>query len=732
MSSFLSQLKKDDGSSTPSDSGSDKDKNKENEDGNKSDASSSDDDVEIVANADLLTTDKFLEKERRYWQEHNEIEQKEYKAKKFPKKTIAKWKAQIKREKKQETDKNIKSTFTEKISDMVRGKSNVPKTTKREMEEALDNYEDHIPRKFAVVVSEMRVKFPVLQKGEEDSENLHNDPANINCFVQLEFGGDFEEYKVLEPGMEDPQIYALGKRGTIVRSPELGHVVRGHHYRLPFSERFEWTGTYHQVQTQPLIVSVWRHRKASVNAFMGESRQTLATYADGPIFSTIDLFMPKKDQESLGVKYGTEDPKPTCTVELLLQFQEVFDFHLCFQFWNGRNFSLPPNKGWNPFTRNTASSASGVSDSGTEGGSRPSSPASQFRKKKSFTKHLADSLTDAFQNKVDPYIIIKLKPPANRRKIKHSIIAPKIQSRPEYDTGTPSWMEVGEFSLRCTANELQNTKLEVIVKDTAPGTDPELGRGILSMNGVLDSRYLQGYLHHPKGATHKPNENLPFVAGAVCFRDLPRFRQHGDYVEMDKNGTYLVLKFDKINKVLTADNRSPGQINTIITAGFDGCVHRTRIVLGTEKPDFDGFEMAFDFRLWNFEPGVDFEDLDDKEVKLLEEEISEKKVVRIDVWVARKGNSHEVCGANLPVHDEEETWDEADMDHAGGRTQKFNSVHSARRRYFVKRFIFHFHFALVSFIFCSNDLKNLSIQFQVAILCLVRFFVTSGGSRGRV
>ena len=190
-------------------------------------------------------------------------------------------------------------------------------------EVVIDGHRNHVPRRWSVRIWNLQV------------ESLIKDECM--CFLNINWAGDRRECRIKtgegiawwDVLSETEVVWGMGSEPLCLRTDVMELKEKG---RLSFKNEFgfEWHGSYADLQSQCMVIELWRYNRFRANTLDSTHKAVLDTYASGPVFLEVGLTKALK-QDDLEGGGGFSDDKatpPRFKVTFQLYFQELYDFEL--------------------------------------------------------------------------------------------------------------------------------------------------------------------------------------------------------------------------------------------------------------------------------------------------------------------------------------------------------------------------------------------------------------------
>lgn len=439
-------------------------------------------------------------------------------------------------------------------------------------------------------------------------------PDDITTFAHITFGGTREEFAVKVDESNKRQIWVAGDEGNELYTPVVtldglkGNATRvfdatqgppadGEYMEFNFDERFEWYGSYLDLERQTLRVELWNWARFRVNKFDSFYEEPLITFAKGPIFNEVPFV-------KLG-KFGHRTVRAFLSFKLY--FQEIYEFELNFSFWRASYL---------PTCKTLYERLLGNQFEFQEPEERASLLEADKRDIRTISALSYDSVKQS----------LKLVTPSN---VRHLAISKTLKAKAaENARGFVEWEEWtwGNHAaiFRGTVSDLNNAVLQAKIRSrerwrsvglpasgTCGGGGAPRGSTLNSMPLVVAQVPLRGVLDKSDIRANLLPENWVFEAengrfaykmqcgvlqGNIGIAHQPRYMQLEDLAdEIDFRKRYLFVKVVKVDAVITPDTRPTDELDTFVEVNFDGMTKRTRVIQNDPSPAYNDefiFELA--------------------------------------------------------------------------------------------------------------------------------------------
>eukprot|EP00928_Gymnodinium_smaydae_P045195 TRINITY_DN30156_c0_g2_i2.p1 TRINITY_DN30156_c0_g2~~TRINITY_DN30156_c0_g2_i2.p1 ORF type:complete len:2939 (+),score=602.76 TRINITY_DN30156_c0_g2_i2:113-8929(+) len=511
-------------------------------------------------------------------------------------------------------------------------------------------------------------------------ENVTSPPEKIVVFFNFIFGGTREEFLVYGDDKTKTKIWVNGIEGYTIRTEVIyDEPGDGEATPLHMDQKFEWHGSYLDLEEHSLRIETWNWSRWRVNKLDSVHTQLLVSYAKGAIYN--EVYTVRTD------KFGFETAR--CKLSFRLFFQEIYDFELEFKQWRsscgltckvaieqlcsaGKALSNAESMGGNKTVTKRSTRVSAASARGSVSTTKSQRVSAIFG-----GHHVDDDDEDDDDPKskgMPPYAKkLFLETPGNpKHHVSQSYVSTNYAS---YENGVVDWSfkRNPKVYFRGSVSDFNNASLTamVVTKEKKKTLDKsirklvtvrkkglELSATALRLKGALENTSMRAdmlpapWFYDVPGGELAGKLKFGRLEGNLSVANHPRFKQTDDANESMDFSTkrYLFVKVLKIDAVVTPGTQSLDEIDTFVNVSFDGEGKRTRVCQNDISPSYNEelvFELKLSSSIFRKKGGKQTEPDD---TKMTWEEIGNKGHIFFDVWMEGLLAQHHLgrCEVSLP------------------------------------------------------------------------------------
>ena len=476
-----------------------------------------------------------------------------------------------------------------------------------ELDKGSDGHNNHIMRRWAVRLWNFQL------------ESLIKDEAMV--FVNINWGGSREEARIKTGEGEkwwqflsDTEVvWGLGSEPYCLRSDVEELKEKG---KIAFKNefRFEWIGSYAELETQQMTIEVWRWNKFRANTLDSVHRATLVSYATGPVFQSISLAkasIAKLD----GFVINNKEELPRFRGTFQLYFQEIYDFELhvidvqAVGLLGHSQLSKAKPDDFSKFSRQQSSlsvlpSGEGddsamvrsIYDDTDESGEEEEDKSAIESGKKFGVKKMK-------KYRAKRRVQLEIRNPSVIYSMRRGVMMVRSELR-KIDRGNMSgidrWGNVGKIFYRGTLADLDNDllRLQIFETNMLSPVPTVVGEASVSLRGVYEYGTVGGACYLPewvvkraRAASEQMKQLIKASVGRfeakIMVDNLPKYRQSGELCDMVNDKAYLLVKVLRVDRVAVPDQRPMNQCDSAVQVQFSGNSYETDVQQDSVTPQFD-------------------------------------------------------------------------------------------------------------------------------------------------
>ena len=492
-----------------------------------------------------------------------------------------------------------------------------------------DGHKRHVQRRWAVRLWNLNV------------ESLIRDDCHV--FINIDWGGDREEARIRTGEgtrwwqfLSDSEVvWGMGAEPLSLRSDAMELEEKG---KVAFQNEFEfeWRGSYADLETQSMIVQLWRYNQFRANTLDSNHKSTLLSYATGPVFQEIELVRANIATTD-GILADEKDALPRFRVSFQLYFQEIYDFELhiidvqAFGLMSGNALEKAQTADFIKASKNTGASSmlmgpdadEGVavsifdasdsshdegSDDETRRGVNRVSLATVGLKRLSVGIGEAVGVRQAKEadvSKLKRRVALEVQNRSFGSKIRKGTMSVRSEAR-KVDKGHSSldrWGNVGRIHYRGTWADLDNDLLhfKFLESKALDPLDTVIAEASVSLRGVAEYGAISGTCSVPdwvvKKARNKaisPDEVKQVMKATVgrfeakiTVENQPKYKQSGELCDMVNDKAYLLVRVLRVDRLALPDQRPINQCDSAVQVQFSGNSYETEVRQDTISPQFN-------------------------------------------------------------------------------------------------------------------------------------------------
>ena len=462
-------------------------------------------------------------------------------------------------------------------------------------------------------------------------------------FLNINWGGSREEARIRTGEgvhwwqcMSDSEVvWGTGSEPRCLRSSVLPLKEKAK-LVFPNEYRFEWRGSYSELESDNMVIELWRWNKFRANTIDAVYKQPLVACATGPVFQEVQLVRANIAQVN-GIVINDAEELPRFRVAFQLYFQEIYDFELnivdvqasglireadltnqkSLDYSRSGKTSLTAlnDDGHTVFNPSDSSDSDASDDETTlrrRRSARPLSPTALSRAGSHFGESPSSKKTAT--TKLKRRAVLKIENPSIGFKLRRGAMVVR-SSLSRVDKGQSSadrWGNIGRILYRGTFADLDNDLLQVeFFESGSINPVPTLiARASVSLRGVYEFGTVLGPCSVPEWAVAAARSRLgpesvkqvmKANAGSfeakVTVENLPKYKQTGELCDMVASKAYLLVKVLRVDRVAIPDQRPISQCDSAVQVQFSGNSYETEVRQDTISPQFNQefyFELKTD------------------------------------------------------------------------------------------------------------------------------------------
>ena len=488
-----------------------------------------------------------------------------------------------------------------------------------------DGHKRHVQRRWAVRLWNLHV------------ESLIRDDCEV--FINIDWGGEREEARIRTGEgtrwwqflTDSEVVWGMGAEPLSLRSDVMQLAEKG---RVSFQNEFEfeWRGSYADLESQNMVVQLWRFNRYRANTLDSNHKSTLHSYAVGPVFQEIELVRANIASAEDGIILDEKDALPRFRVTFQLYFQEIYDFELnivdvqAFGLMTGSALEKAQAKDFMKSSNTLAvqgdTDPDGVAvsildasdPSQDEDSDREKGRRSSIRRSSVGLRRLSVGIAAAAG--------IKAKKEADTTKLKRRVALEvlnrtfgsrikkgnmSVRSEPrKLDKGHSTidrWGNVGKIYYRGTWADLDNDLLHLKFLESK-ALDPVstvIAQASVSLRGVAEYGTISGTCAVPdwvvkkaKSKASSPEEVKQVMKATVgrfeakiSVENQPKYRQSGELCDMVNDKAYLLVRVLRVDRLALPDQRPINQCDSAVQVQFSGNSYETEVRQDTISPQFN-------------------------------------------------------------------------------------------------------------------------------------------------
>ena len=433
-----------------------------------------------------------------------------------------------------------------------------------ELDKGTDGHKQLVVRRWAVRLWNFQLESQVV------------DEAMV--FMNINWGGDRQEARIRtgEGGrwwqfFNDPEVvWGTGSEPRSFRS-DVEHLKEKGTILFKNELKFEWKGSYDELETQQMSVEVWRWNKFRANTLDSVHRASLVSYATGPVLQEISLVKASMMKSEGFVISDNKSDLPRFRLTFQVYFQEIYDFelHVIDVQALGLMEVTKKNSTENALHQNKKNTESIFDDSDVMSEEEEDEVDEAATDKKKNHNRLSKRTKRRVQ--------IEVRNPSMMHRLRRGEMSIKSAFR-RVDRGD-RWGDVGRIYYRGTLADLDNDSLRVkFYESSFMSPVPRLvGDASVSLRGVYEFGSLAGTCGGGGSFEAK-----------ITVENMPKYRQSGELCDMIlSEKAYLLVHVLRVDRVAVPDQRPLNQCDTAVQVQFGGNSYETEVQQDSISPQFN-------------------------------------------------------------------------------------------------------------------------------------------------
>ena len=505
-----------------------------------------------------------------------------------------------------------------------------------------DGYKRHVPRRWAVRIWNLQI------------ESLIKDEGMV--FININWGGDREEARIRTGEgdkwwqiLSDSEVvWGMGSDPQCIRTDVMVLTEKGQiEFENEFS--FEWRGSYDELETQNMVVELWRWNKYRANTLDSVHKASLVSYATGPVFQDISLCKATTANVDASVVMDDKESLPRFEARFQLYFQELYDFELnvidlqAFGLMSETELRKSRPSDFTKITKMYASGTSRQDDDKvqsiwdmSESSEDSDDEKVTARKRRRSTRRSGTAGVQAFQRtatrrlsvenrggelmvvpnpKLKRRAVINIKNPSLLHKLRRGRMEIRSDMRKtDNNTHIDRWGNIGKLYYRGTLADLDNDLLYLHFYETTPlaPVPTTIAEATVSLRGVHEYGNISGACSPPDWVITNAAKTKKYTAeeikmikkstigrfeAKIAVENLPKYKQSGELCDMINDKAYLLVKILRVDRVAIPDQRPISQCDSAVQVQFSGNSYETEVRQDTVSPQFNQefyFELKTD------------------------------------------------------------------------------------------------------------------------------------------
>ena len=474
-------------------------------------------------------------------------------------------------------------------------------------EGGVEGHKLHAQRRWAVRLWNLQV------------ESLVRDDCQV--FVNINWGGDREDSRIKTGTgtrwwqiLSDAEVvWGMGSDPHCLRSDVMELKERSK-VRFDNEFQFEWRGTYAELESQYMELELWHWNRFRANTLDSFHKETLVSYATGPVFQEIQLRRANVANTE-GVIAEDKDQAARFRVTFQLYFQEIYDFEL--NVVDVQATGLLPLQYMQRATASELSRSTGssIDDLGavTQSIMDPSDTSeaeqsdeekikkSRPLKKLSVNRPHADVVGTL---KLKRRVQLEIQNTSLKSTLKRGPMHIRSQLR-RVEKGHSSldrWGNVGKLYYRGTWADLDNDLLYLNFFESK-SLDPVaslIAHSAVSLRGVTEYGTASGACAPPAWLLKQVKNrmtadevrsimksSLGRFEAKIAVENQPKYRQSGELCDMVSNKAYLLVRILRVDRIAIPDQRPISQCDSAVQVQFGGNSYETEVRPDSISPQFN-------------------------------------------------------------------------------------------------------------------------------------------------